>query len=290
MNTTKKVFTRVVTVIFIIALLIFSFATCSSNTSTGTDSATSVTDPAPGLKVIEFPIINPVFSEQFSKMSEEEKAEYSASLFSDYFNALEDHYPQEHLEIKGNYSYEYDLYYPVEFHEEVRTGYSGDFVIGVDEQGYLKVSWLSYVDFGSAMVHEESLKDYEKIIFSSPNCWVVYNPLLGEITKYDLTDGEESLGYVPKESVFVGTSTVWNRLIFQNGSDIWFVELNRRDTPYMVCSDVDYVIDVDYDLTDDANSEPLFMMEDGSVKAYLYYKDGGSLVDPRDYRTYLQAK
>lgn len=289
MNTTKKVFTRVVTVIFIIALLIFSFATCSSNTSTGTDSATSVTDPAPGFKVVEYPTLTPVFYDEYSKMSEEEKTEYSASLFSAYFNALDNYYPQEHLEIDGDYSSEHNLYYPVEFSEEVRTGYSGEFIVGVDKLGYLKVSWLN-VGFGSAMVHEESLKDYEEIILRSPNCWVVYNPLLGEITKYDLTDGNQALGYVPKNSVFVGTSKVWNRLVFQKGSDIWFCEPDRKSEPYKICSDVDYVIDVDYDLTVDAPSEPLFMMKDGTVKAYLYYKDGGSLVDPRDYRTYLQAK
>lgn len=285
MTTTKKVFTRVVTVIFIIALLIFSFATCSSNTSTGTDSATSVTDPAPGLKFVEYPSISPVFDNEYSKMSEEEKGEYKSSLLSAYFNALEAYYPQDHLEINADYSSEHNLYYPVEFQEEVRTGYSSDFLIGVDENGYLKASWLSNVDFSSAIVVEESLEEYQEIVLRSTNCWIVYNTLSGELLKYHLINGEDQIGFVPKGSKYVGASNRYD-LYFQSEDKVYQMDTNGSIT--LLAENVDYVIDCDYDLTVDAPSEPLFMMEDGSVKSYLYYKDGGSLVDPRDYRDYLK--
>jgi len=279
-TTTKKVLALVLALIIAIA-----FTACGTD-STSTADTTSTADPTPnGFKVVEYPTINPIFSEEFSKMSEEDKKAYSASLFSAYFNALEAYYPQEHLEIEDDYSYKYKMYYPVEYRTDTRTGYSSDFIIGVDENGYLKASWLSNVDFSSAIVVEESLEEYQEIVLRSTNCWIVYNTLSGELLKYHLINGEDQIGFVPKGSKYVGASNRYD-LYFQSEDKVYQMDTNGSIT--LLAENVDYVIDCDYDLTVDAPSEPLFMMEDGSVKSYLYYKDGGSLVDPRDYRDYLK--
>ncbi|MBQ6991858.1 MAG: hypothetical protein IJN50_02945 [Clostridia bacterium] len=282
MTTTKKVLALVLALIIALA-----FTACGTSTDTSnTGTAPTTIDPTPnGMKVVELPSVDIKLSLAFSEISEDEKEEYKQYLLSTYFHSLREYYPQKELALEYDYSKEYEVYYPIRFSNNSRVPFSGDIVMGVDLNGYLVVSWLSSENFGSAIVVEENLKEYEEVVLRSPNCWVVYNSLSGELLKYHLFNGEEPIGFVPKGSKYVGASNRYD-LYFQSEDKIYQMDSNGVIT--LLAQNVDFVIDCDYDLTVDAPSEPLFMMKDGTVKAYLYYKEGGSLVDPRDYRDYLK--
>lgn len=86
--------------------------------------------------------------------------------------------------------------------------------------------------------------------------------------------GEESSeANLPDESIYAGFS-YWQGYIFRAGTDIYSVAVGDTGdlTSTPIAHGVDKVIVTDYRLNSDAWSQPLFQMEDGSIKAYCIWK------------------
>jgi len=95
---------------------------------------------------------------------------------------------------------------------------------------------------------------------------------------------------IPTESVYAGKSE-WEGYIFRNGGDVYSVQVKQDESanPKITCDPIAHgvkeVIVSDYKLNSDAWSQPLFLMEDGSIKAYCDWH--GDKDAPRDDACHL---
>ena len=131
------------------------------------------------------------------------------------------------------------------------------------------------------------VEDFEKeeIIYASLYCKVVYCQETGDISIYRFGETVET-AKVPSGSVYAGTS-FWVGSIFRSGSDVYafrgpgstFAEkdIEHKYDSYgdvsCIAHGVRYVIKADYKLGSDPWSQPLFLMEDGTLKAYVAFSD-----------------
>ncbi|MBR6505128.1 MAG: hypothetical protein IKT41_05455 [Clostridia bacterium] len=96
---------------------------------------------------------------------------------------------------------------------------------------------------------------------------------------------------VPTDSIYTGFS-YWEGYIFRNNGDIYSVQLEKQEEKFTLTSEaiahkVKEVISTDYELNSDAWSQPLFLMKDGTVKAYCIWH--GDKDAPRDDVCHLSA-
>ena len=95
---------------------------------------------------------------------------------------------------------------------------------------------------------------------------------------------------VPEESVYCGFSDFEGHL-FRHGTDVYALDLDTQTwsgTLTCIAHGVQFVIDSSYAQGSDPWSQPLFLMEDGSIKAYVSWEgdkdapvdDPSHLVDP----------
>ena len=99
---------------------------------------------------------------------------------------------------------------------------------------------------------------------------------------------------LPKEARYVGFC-YWEQYLFRSGSEVYSVELKVKESTYTetipeivverIAKGVKYVILADYKLNSDAWEQPLFYMEDGTVKAYCHWE--GEEDSSRDDKSHL---
>ncbi len=81
---------------------------------------------------------------------------------------------------------------------------------------------------------------------------------------------------LPVDGVFCGHS-FWEGYLFRDGTDVYSVEWDRNEGHYfkeVIAHDVKYVVEANYRLSSDNWSQPLFLMTDGSLKAYTSLGNG----------------
>lgn len=93
---------------------------------------------------------------------------------------------------------------------------------------------------------------------------VLYNFSTGEIERWKLGEKIQSF-WVPEQSIYGGKS-FWIGHLFRNGSDVYALS---KDSVCKIATGVSKIIVCDYKYNSDAWSQPLFLMKDGSLKAYV---------------------
>lgn len=105
----------------------------------------------------------------------------------------------------------------------------------------------------------------------------------------------EAAAQLPKGTVYCGFSN-FEGLIFRHGSDVY--SLKESGNPTVIAHNVQYVIDAEYHCGSDPWSQPLFLMEDGSLKVYISWEgdkdspvdDESHLVEPYHEGSYSKLK
>lgn len=156
-------------------------------------------------------------------------------------------------------------------------------MIYTDEKGSVHAEHHWVDDLHLTYAEKTALGEVE-VMSEGPDQTMVYIPEKG-IQVYQFGKLVESL---PINGVYAGKS-FWVGYIFRDGTDVYAVTWDEEQGSYqskVIAHGVKYVIDADYDLASDPWSQPLFLMEDGSIKAYLDYNNKevpdspDNLVDP----------
>ena len=88
---------------------------------------------------------------------------------------------------------------------------------------------------------------------------------------------------LPKGAAYCGYSA-FEGFIFRSGSDVYSLKDNDGK-PTVIAHNVKYVIDTEYRCGSDPWSQPLFLMEDGTIKVYISWE--GDMNAPADDECHL---
>ena len=81
--------------------------------------------------------------------------------------------------------------------------------------------------------------------------------------------------YAEKEfhGTYVGCSRAFPEFLYRDDSLVYACNINLQDEPYLMASNVLFVVTPNYQYSSDAWAVPLFQMMDGSLKVYIKWKD-----------------
>lgn len=153
----------------------------------------------------------------------------------------------------------------------------------VEDDGDLVVDYEIVGNANLTLGERESLGNVE-VIGKTEMSTIIYIQDKG-IEKYSL--GKKT-AQIPVKGVYCGKS-FWCGYIFHDNADVYAVNWNIDQDTYekkAIAHNVKFVILADYKLGSDPWSQPLFLMEDGTVKAYLDWNNKeipdspDNLVDP----------
>lgn len=164
-----------------------------------------------------------------------------------------------------------EIYYPVLYKDaenEIHFFYT-------DKDGELR--YLHLKKETSAEYYGNIHTDVEYVISRRPSWAVTYDEVSGEIQVWQFGKVEETY-YVPAGSVYAGLSE-FEGYIFRSNMDVYALNevgmywINGAEPGIeVIAHNVAQVIDADYYLNSDAWCAPLFIMTDGSVKAYVNWE------------------
>lgn len=169
-----------------------------------------------------------------------------------------------------------EIYFPVLYKDKENTVYffytgkDGDIEYWKLPEGYSK----SHEYLGNAHT------DVEHVISRRPSWTVTYEEVSGEIQLWQFGKVEATYN-VPAGSVYAGLSE-FEGYIFRSNTDVY--SLNEVGMYWIngaqpgvevIAHNVAYVIDADYYHSSDAWCAPLFVMTDGSLKAYINWEGEG---------------
>ncbi|MBR6504224.1 MAG: lipoprotein [Clostridia bacterium] len=142
-------------------------------------------------------------------------------------------------------------------------------IIYIDERGYLAVDG----QFAAPNHYISPNKGQGEMILSSPTVavfWDTSNNSVIEMSENKVTRSQ----VVPEGATYCGYSR-WAGFIFKLGDEVYAVFQDRAEEELKKIADgVKTVIATDFRLTSDAWSNPLFLMEDGSLKGYITWEEG----------------
>lgn len=166
----------------------------------------------------------------------------------------------------------------------------------VDEYGNVRAEAItgdlstgdSYEYLGN--IHYTGESDSEEIVEKTDWYTTVYNESTGTLSFWEF--GKLGCEYkVPEKAIYAGLS-YWEGYIFRSGTDIYAVygygsysqDENESDNVRVIAHNVKFVIDASYKMGSDDWSQPLFLMEDGTVKGYCRWRgDEGAPSDDTSY-------
>lgn len=187
------------------------------------------------------------------------------------------------IEFNRLYKTTYEYYYPVVFRENnalvlwytTNDGY----VLLEDVYGH----WNQSNTIGN-LHRNQNETGQDEVISSSFDYTMYYNNQNGEVTIWSLNQVDKTYK-VPKNSIYCGES-VFEGHIFRNEDIVY--GLNAKDGSIeKLASGVKEVILANYKYGSDPWSQPLFLMEDSTVKCYIHWEhttpsdDISNLVDIR---------
>jgi len=177
-----------------------------------------------------------------------------------------------------------EIYFPVLYKDKENTVYffytgkDGDIEYWKLPEGYSK----SHEYLGNAHT------DVEHVISRRPSWTVTYEEVSGEIQLWQFGK-VEAMYNVPAGSVYAGLSE-FEGYIFRSNTDVYALNevgmysINTAEPGVEVIGhNVAQVIDADYYLTSDAWCAPLFIMTDGSVKAYVNWEGDDETFDSEEH-------
>lgn len=186
------------------------------------------------------------------------------------------------------YEETYEYYYPVVFRDghQLILWYT-------TESGYLghvRLFGVGTLPGSGTQIHYNS-SSHEEILKSEANYTVTYAKETGEVKVWEFGEVFATFTGIPANSEYCGFSR-FEGYIFRSGTDVY--SLNAIDTHNadgsVVCiaHNVQYVIDADYYYGSDPWCQPLFIMTDGSVKAYIGWEGDQDTPDSTTHLCDLQ--
>lgn len=174
------------------------------------------------------------------------------------------------------YTYAYPVVYRVE--DDIVIAYSRAGILSFE--GEYEVTNNLWKIYGSPSVHTSQLTEEEKEIAEERGS-VAYNSTSGSVSFWEF--GELVATHtVPAGAVYAGVSD-WEGYIFRAGSEVYAVALEGSRK---IADGVSVVILADYYAGSDDWSQPLFLMQDGSLKVYCSWY--GDREAPADDPCHLQ--
>ena len=165
-------------------------------------------------------------------------------------------------------------YYPVLYRDS-----QGVMMYYTNEYGNVRSETVtgSYRDDYFDSLHHNGITENEEEIIGAEGYALTYSPKTGKITMWDMGEVVRE-HFVPEESVYVGHSA-WEGYLFRSGTDVYAVRefgtYLDNDTDWgaeVIAHNVQEVILADYYLSSDPWSQPLFLMTDGTIKAYCRWE------------------
>lgn len=158
-------------------------------------------------------------------------------------------------------------------------------IVYVDEHGEMCVYNASSDkhDYYSNVHTPESLE----FIASYANYSVVYENGTVELWEFGTKTAEVQ---IPADAKYVGYS-YWEGYLFRSGGNVYSVQIKENEdgspkfVSEVIAHNVQEVLVTDYKLNSDAWEQPLFLMNDGTVKAYCVW--AGDKEAPRDDESHL---
>lgn len=142
-----------------------------------------------------------------------------------------------------------------------------------DVEGYVldDSGWLSKEGEGSiGNIHTYGLENSDDIACLESYRSYAYSLDNNLLTKYAF--GEMVVTrLIPEESIYCGLSE-GNGFIFRKGDSVFCISLDLVEAKN-IATGVKMVLDAEYEYNSDAWSQPLLLMEDGSVKAYVQWEE-----------------
>lgn len=275
-----------ITAIFITTILVTCiFAGCTNQEATLSED--NVTPAASAAETEAFDMdeseIRDLYLKLYAEKSKDENfiSDVEAKTYEEcnfYIRNREDGFISSY---NATYNVNREYYYPIVLPDtdEVVIAYT-------DEFGKLCIynaSQDSHDYFSNIHVPEST-----EIIDNCPNYCIVRTDNSVQIWKFGTLMSETK---VPANSVYTGLS-YWEGYIFRNGGDVYSVQIKDNDkqselTCEAIAHGVKEVISTEYKLNSDAWSQPLFLMNDGSIKAYCEWN--GDEDSPRDDVSHLSA-
>lgn len=282
-------------IVFITLILTFTLSACSAKASTNPDENSTieestlltpevdVTSDENEIDISIFPEVKPSsenlniyrneVSKRISSLGEKDSffsnEEWSVISKSTWLNGEK----YRHKSYISKYSSLYDeitkYYLPVVFRD-------GNLLIMwyTTESGsvlFEKVDGVGSIrggNYGGELHHDTSS---EEIISSTVTKTVTYTQETGKVKVYQFGKIVDEFS-VLENSIYCGFSS-FEGYIFRNGTDIYSLKAidtyGGDGTVVSIAHNVKYVIDADYYFGSDPWCQPLFLMEDGSIKCYI---------------------
>ena len=111
----------------------------------------------------------------------------------------------------------------------------------------------------------------ETIILTKTDYKVTYSQETGEVKLWQFGKALDCIE-IPSNSIYCGISKYG--YIFRSNSEVYSlkeVENYKFDTIVRIAKDVKYVIETDYSFSEYEYSQPLLLMNDGTIKAYIHF-------------------
>lgn len=269
--------------ILVILMMLFSIALAGCSNDTEAAETTEATQAAETSTVVKadwdyenFDL--QLYENDIKATLTEEELEFISERFEIEFKNNEEHNLVAGTK-KGEDSYYCTCFYPVlkQMRENMYALYYTD-----DKGAIYKLKEPHY----KAMEYEGNLNyDYffdekTEVIEENQAYAYIYFRETGEIKVYERRKATDVYN-LPEESIYAGFS-YWVGHIFRSGDDVYAFTKKEEIVP--IAHGVQAVIEADYELTSDAWSQPLFLMNDGTLKAYCNWKvekEGWKTDDPR---------
>ena len=287
--------TLVFSIVFLCGCGNSSTAPTESKSETESETESEITSKDLSYSVKDFLEVKP--SDEYLYIYREEvksrlqKLDEESNFTTDLeWNAIRSLYTNKSLQLTYDSITSYSGYYSDEyFYPVVYSSGNSLFLWYTNESGRVIVEELSDIYSGSTnylgTLHcDEDTESIQKI-YNSHSVIVTYDNENYIAQKWEFGKAVLS-AQLPEDTVYCGFSN-FEGLIFRAGSDVYSLKDNDGK-PTVIAHNVKYVIDTEYRCGSDPWSQPLFLMEDGTIKVYISWEgdkaapvdDESHLVDP----------
>lgn len=273
----KKILTAILIMILAVSLL----AACTNNEATVNEPDTKKVVKASEPFDMEEEELRELYLKLYQEKSKDDEFISDIEMktydeFDLYIRNKEDGFVSSYNEM---YNETRECYYPIVIPDtsEVVIAY-------IDEYGKLCVYNAStdrhdYYD----IIH---VADGVEFIDTNANYGVVYDATV-QLWEFGTKTAEVQ---IPADAKYVGYS-YWEGYLFRSGGDVYSVQIKEQEdgspkfVSEVIAHNVQEVLVTNYKLNSDAWEQPLFLMKDGTVKAYCVW--AGDKDAPRDDESHL---
>ena len=283
---------KTLSIIVIIVIILSIFSSCGDDsTKPSTEDNSNTIDNSTTIDLSDFKEVSSIEDEDLLDAYREELSYRSSldeypSISDKEWAAISSEWDKDEVLERGSLAFESystsyneisEYYYPIVFRNKnaLILCYTDEYGNVESQKVYGSASTTTFGWVGN--LHHDLSSD-EGILKEDRRFAVTYLPESGKVLVWEL--GDLSATYtVPKNSIYCGFS-FFEGYIFRNGGDVYAViavgSYNSSGKVSCIAHNVKYVVDADYYYSSDGWCQPLFHMEDGSLKVYLdWYKEEG---------------